>query len=186
MQAAGEFHGELAPDPKDIVGHFILFCNFIGGAAAYLWRDRAKLTFLSIVFALAVIIISFNSSAFYFLTPIATVYLTICFGMIKFPKIPVLSGGDYSYGIYLYGWPVQQTIMHYFPAYRTWYFNLALAAPITVTIAFLSWNILEKRVLYLKNHPQMRRFMTYPIRHHSRVAIKLLMERRAKLTIRSQ
>jgi peptidoglycan/LPS O-acetylase OafA/YrhL len=69
--------------------------------------------------------------------------------------------------------------MHFFPAHREWYFNLALAVPTTLFFAFLSWNVVEKNVLYLKNHPQVRRFMDYPVRIHAwnklKPGLKILM-----------
>jgi peptidoglycan/LPS O-acetylase OafA/YrhL len=173
IQAAGEAQGALAPDPKDIVSHFTLFSSFIAGVTAFLWRDSLKLTYFGVAAAMIVGAVSFYSGAYYFLAPACAVYLVICFGMIEFPKIPLLSDGDYSYGIYLYGCPVQQTLMHYFPENRNWEFNLALAVPITIVIAVLSWNIVEKRALYLKDHPQLRRFMAYPMRRRSLEALTL-------------
>ncbi len=108
------------------------------------------------------------------MSPVCTAYPIISFGTISFPKAPILSDGEYSYGIYLYGWLLPQMHMHYFPEFRDWRFNMLFTVPITVLIAFLSWNIIEKRALYLKNHPRMRRFMAYPVRHRSLKALSLL------------
>ncbi|WP_280140531.1 acyltransferase family protein [Methylocapsa palsarum] len=170
VQAAGEAQGVFAPNPKDIVTHYTLFVCFIGGVATYLWRDHIKLTYFGVVAALIVMAASFYTGAYYFPSSACAAYLVVCFGMTAFPRIPLLSNGDYSYGIYLYGCPVQQTLMHYFPGQQNWAFNLALAMPLSVALAYLSWNMVEKHALYLKDHPQLQRFMAYPARDRYRAA----------------
>lgn len=57
--------------------------------------------------------------------------------------------GDMSYGIYIYGFPVQQTIEHLMqPDQPT---MLAISLPITVVLGWLSWHLVEKRALRWKN-----------------------------------
>ena len=50
---------------------------------------------------------------------------------------------DYSYGIYLYGFTVQQIISSLKPAMNN-YVALAIALPITIFLAALSWHFVEK------------------------------------------
>jgi peptidoglycan/LPS O-acetylase OafA/YrhL len=57
--------------------------------------------------------------------------------------------GDISYGVYLYGWPVQQTLQALFPAVSGWTM-LPLALAITCGLATLSWLTVEKPALRLK------------------------------------
>lgn len=61
--------------------------------------------------------------------------------------------GDYSYGTYLYAFPVQQLLMHFFPWLN--FSQLVLSAtPATLCCAILSWHILEKPTLdYFKKGP---------------------------------
>jgi peptidoglycan/LPS O-acetylase OafA/YrhL len=54
--------------------------------------------------------------------------------------------GDYSYGIYIYGFIAQQIVAELFPA-RGPHFNIALALPSAVLLGMLSWHIVEKRAL---------------------------------------
>jgi peptidoglycan/LPS O-acetylase OafA/YrhL len=56
--------------------------------------------------------------------------------------------GDLSYGIYIYAFVVQQTLMHFF---KLNYLQLMLGALIpTLLFAYLSWHLVEKRALKLK------------------------------------
>lgn len=54
--------------------------------------------------------------------------------------------GDYSYGLYLWQFPVQQCLVHAWPGLTP--FTLMLAAlPITLGLAALSWHLVEARAL---------------------------------------
>ncbi len=56
---------------------------------------------------------------------------------------------DYSYGLYIFGWPVQQITIALFPTIQPMLlFFVAMA--ITHGIAMISWHLLEKRALRLK------------------------------------
>jgi peptidoglycan/LPS O-acetylase OafA/YrhL len=64
----------------------------------------------------------------------------------------LLRNGDYSYGIYLFGFPIQQTLVYFLPSeYRHGMIILLFGLPLTVAFAMLSWNIVEKPTLKLRN-----------------------------------
>ncbi|MDR4307728.1 acyltransferase [Chelatococcus sambhunathii] len=60
--------------------------------------------------------------------------------------------GDYSYGIYLYGFPLQQTILALFPKLvdPALFFGLSFAA--SLAMAALSWRLIEKPILRMRRH----------------------------------
>lgn len=60
--------------------------------------------------------------------------------------------GDYSYGIYLWGFPMQQVIAHYLPTVSP-IKNALLAFPLALTIAVFSWYAIERPALKLKSVP---------------------------------
>jgi peptidoglycan/LPS O-acetylase OafA/YrhL len=60
--------------------------------------------------------------------------------------------GDYSYGLYLWGFPIQQAVAHYLPNISG-LANAAIAWPIAMAIAILSWHAIEKPALRLKSLP---------------------------------
>ena len=60
--------------------------------------------------------------------------------------------GDYSYGAYLYAFPVQQTISHTLSPSSGWVM-FALALPITMALAVASWHVVERPALRLRPAP---------------------------------
>jgi len=78
-------------------------------------------------------------------------YCMVYLGMLPLPRIRLLQMGDYSYGVYLYGFPIQQTLAHYFPVFREyWPLLFCVAAPLTLSFAMLSWHFIEYPTLGLK------------------------------------
>jgi peptidoglycan/LPS O-acetylase OafA/YrhL len=68
--------------------------------------------------------------------------------------------GDLSYGLYIYAFPVQQTLIWLLKDKLPWGAVLALTLLVTFTLAFASWHLVEKRALRLK--PRKRRIETPP------------------------
>ena len=58
--------------------------------------------------------------------------------------------GDYSYGVYIYAFPVQQTLAFLFPKLTVIAMSLS-AGVISLGLAFCSWNLVEKRAMGLKD-----------------------------------
>jgi peptidoglycan/LPS O-acetylase OafA/YrhL len=56
---------------------------------------------------------------------------------------------DISYGIYLYGWPVQKLLIWYIPAISPWILT-ASASLIVIILGYASWHLVEKQMLRFK------------------------------------
>lgn len=54
--------------------------------------------------------------------------------------------GDYSYGIYIYAWPVQQAVVQAFGPMEPLR-NILVSAPIVLALAWVSWNVIERPAL---------------------------------------
>lgn len=57
--------------------------------------------------------------------------------------------GDLSYGVYLYGFPAQQIVRAAWGSSITWWQLFALAMPLALGAAWLSWHFVESRALAL-------------------------------------
>ena len=57
--------------------------------------------------------------------------------------------GDFSYGFYIYAYPMQQMVAWALGEHDPW-INVVMAAPLTLACAILSWNLVEKPALERK------------------------------------
>jgi peptidoglycan/LPS O-acetylase OafA/YrhL len=57
--------------------------------------------------------------------------------------------GDYSYGVYLYGWLAQQLVLMWLPEMSN-QLNAVLAGALALGCAIASWHLIEKPALSLK------------------------------------
>ncbi len=100
--------------------------------------------------AIGIIILSLifvNTEIFLFFFYLALVYLTFWFAFIptgfirKFNQL-----GDYSYGLYVYGFPIQQSVISLFPGITPPVLFM-LAYMVTLLLAYSSWLRIEKPAL---------------------------------------
>jgi peptidoglycan/LPS O-acetylase OafA/YrhL len=75
-------------------------------------------------------------------------YMIISFGLLSLPGVSRISRfGDYSYGLYLYAFPMQQLVLFLWPGIQA---PLSICVLVTLLPAFLSWHLVEKPALRLK------------------------------------
>jgi peptidoglycan/LPS O-acetylase OafA/YrhL len=83
-------------------------------------------------------------------SPILAAYPIIYLGMA--PSIGNTTKlGDLSYGTYLYGWPVEQVVRSMIGPTSGWTLFL-ISLPIAMACGWLSWHLVEKRAMRLKNY----------------------------------
>ncbi|WP_028748162.1 acyltransferase family protein [Rhizobium mesoamericanum] len=128
----------------------ILLLSFLAGVVLYICRERVTVTPLRAIAAALVSFLMLNLPYAPYFAAFPIAYVTVAIGLTKPPKHPLLASGDYSYGIYLYAFPVQQAVAHLFPQHREWYISIALALPVTIVLATFSWHAVEKHALKLK------------------------------------
>ena len=73
-------------------------------------------------------------------------YLVIFLGLSPLPDPPTIHDGDYSYGIYLYHFPLLQVIDHFYRFEHWWQLLLAAALPV-LGVAMFSWHVVERPAL---------------------------------------
>jgi peptidoglycan/LPS O-acetylase OafA/YrhL len=129
-----------------------LFRFFGTGAILYLYRDRLPVSKPLIAASLLVCALSAFTPLFLETAAILGAYAVICSGYLS-PKwiSQITARGDISYGVYVYGWPIQQLVwpigldnpMH-------WAINTAIALPLAMGAGVLSWVLVEKPAMRLK------------------------------------
>ncbi len=136
----------LRPDiPGVLTPDLVLF--FFAGAAFYGVRAHVPLHGLlcAVCLLLSFWLIVPGQALYAAVLPLA--YAVIWLGLRVLPILP----GDYSYGLYLSAYPLQQIYSHYVPDYRVWWANTAFALLLGLIFAALSWHLLESRVLALRS-----------------------------------
>ncbi len=82
-------------------------------------------------------------------------YAVISFGALRLAFLdPIFKRGDVSYGIYLYGFVVQQMVVHVLGNGRSPMFNFIVSFPIAVALAMASWVLVERPALAMKGRVQ--------------------------------
>lgn len=124
---------------------------FLLGVGFYMNRELIPLDYPLAILSGCLAYAAFGEAWFEYLFAPAFVYL-IFYIAYRSPFLDIDRRlGDPSYGIYIYAWPVQQSVVHFFPAQGP-YFNTALATAIAIPLAMFSWHFLEKPALGLKQH----------------------------------
>jgi peptidoglycan/LPS O-acetylase OafA/YrhL len=130
----------------------VVICGtyFVVGAAFYRYQ-MARFFNLSSVGALTLLWLCLSASADFFILGSWFIlpFITLGFGLASGAWLSKLTRFDYSYGIYIYAFPVQQTLVYLYPQ-QTVGEHLLFAGLITILLAGLSWHLIEKRALSYK------------------------------------
>lgn len=131
--------------------HAPLFIGFLAGVAIFCFRHIIPWDWrLGLVSLGAIEVLLLLPQGRYFAGfPFA--YFTVYLGLLNPSKIALLKGADYSYGLYLYGFAIQQAVARIFPWSHHWYWNLALSIPLASLFAAFSWTLVEKPALKLRS-----------------------------------
>ncbi len=133
------------PDP---LGYRALAQTFLLGALAAQWARHLRPSHLWMLAAWALPWLGWTTGRLDLVMPLAAVLLTLWLAY-RVPALPWPGGRDYSYGIFLYGFPVQQALMASWPELPPW----ALCATSTLLVlpfALASWHLLEQPALRWK------------------------------------
>ncbi|WP_207432107.1 acyltransferase family protein [Sabulibacter ruber] len=125
---------------------------FMAGACFFLYRNHIKRSFgLIIVSIVALIVSCIWLPYFNLVAPFAGSY--VLFYLAYHPTLPFprfARKGDFSYGLYLYAWPVQQLVLAIAGEHLNIYLLFILSGFISFIAAFVSWHVVEKPFLKLK------------------------------------
>jgi peptidoglycan/LPS O-acetylase OafA/YrhL len=78
--------------------------------------------------------------------PICGGYLILYMALNRrLPLVPAARLGDLSYGLYIYGWPIEQCVVYASDGQAAWWQVFLISTAVAVPTAFLSWHCIEKR-----------------------------------------
>lgn len=104
------------------------------------------------VFAGLLCILSIFTGGYHVISFIFGSYLVIFIGISPRIKLPNLARyGDISYGVYIYAWPIQQTVSYAMGKHADWLVNNLITIPIVSVLAFASWYLIERPSLAHKD-----------------------------------
>ena len=125
---------------------------FMMGACLYMYKDQIR--FPHLIAALCVVVeavVSFNHIISLPVYAVVVAYLTIYFAT----RVPFIGNaakyGDFSYGLYIYAWPIQQTVAYLFH-FEAANFNVYFITSFMISFAFaaFSWYGIERIALRYK------------------------------------
>lgn len=130
---------------------FRLFYMFFVAAAFWVLRGRIPMTHpIAAVMAVALAAGVVFPRAFFWIYPLAIPYLVLYAAYVPGGWIRGFNRlGDYSYGIYIYAFPVQQVLKATVPDITPPQMIVA-ATVLTLPLAMLSWHLVEKPMLARK------------------------------------
>jgi peptidoglycan/LPS O-acetylase OafA/YrhL len=121
---------------------------YFAGVVGYLYRDKLVITTWRTLSAFAFVTFAlYIPRGVLIAIPIFGAYLLFAFAYSRTIRLNHFGRyGDFSYGTYLYAFPIQQLVMLRF-GYLNWMFLCLISIPVTIVVAAASWHLVEKRFL---------------------------------------
>jgi peptidoglycan/LPS O-acetylase OafA/YrhL len=130
-----------------------LGCFFVSGALlASIQLEKYKFKFPLLVSTFILLIISIYLNLFFYFQYLFLPVIVVLTGISSTNYFLSLTNriGDFSYGIYIYSFPIQVTLMYYL---NLNYLQLMwLSLMLSVLFGVLSWNLIEKKALQYKSY----------------------------------
>jgi len=150
-----------APLPEHLAYLIWVTAFFITGTLLWTWRARIRLSWWALA-ALLLVAIATRGSLWFQAAYFATVaYGTFCVAFL--PRLPSIRRNDLSYGLYLYGWPMQQLAL--IAGATTVLGNVLVASALAFACAAMSWWWIERPALGWKRRWLARESTTVVAAH---------------------
>ena len=132
-----------------------LLTAFIAGVVFFRYDLIVKnnIMTLTLTFILFFIMVNYESTAFFSILCLFNVIINALKYEIKL--LHSFKIHDISYGIYLWGWPVNKIVLHHLPNLNN-ISSLLITILITICMAFLSLFIIEKKADNFKNYIKLK------------------------------
>ncbi|WP_284036355.1 acyltransferase [Neobacillus sp. 114] len=141
-------------------GNVINILSFFSvGMLFYAFKEKIKLTPRISFIAFIILLVSLVFYKFYFL-PIITTCLAYIIMYLTYATKRKINGskyGDFSYGTYIFAFPIQQSVTYFFGGTMYWWANFLISFPIIFLMSICSWHWVEKNALKLKKQPLVKK-----------------------------
>lgn len=150
VAAVNIHYGIPGSPPGAIHGRVLVLC-FLAGVSLFIIREHVVLrgSVAAVCFVASMFLAAHNKTVY--LCPLLVAYATVYVGLLNPSRSKIVSSGDYSYGLYLYAAPIQQTVSAIAGPSISWLLNVAISLPTTLAVAWLSWHFIERRMQKFKN-----------------------------------
>ncbi len=146
-----------------------LYLSFGGGLALYLLRDRVRMSpWVALGCVGALVLTARMGVGFRYAVGSCGTYLVLYLAFLPSRLADFARYGDFSYGVYIYAFPVQQLVTFVLGGRVDWWVNASVSFPVVVGLAALSWHWVEKPALRWKGSPPA--LLTWLMRRRARAA----------------
>jgi len=136
---------------------------FLFGSLYYVFRKNIPMDGRLALAAFAMVLLSLRTGLFFYVFGLAGGYLILFLAFIPHTsRLRFSKYGDFSYGIYIWAFPVQQVIAEQY-ASKGNFFNAAISFPVALLFGILSWHFIEKKALALKSKIVGTKYKSVPI-----------------------
>lgn len=153
-----EWHVLPRAKPSSWLSHYLFLPSFLlcykyylAGMLCYLYRERIPLSGSWLTGCLLLQILACRTPYFGLIMQFSLPYAIFYIAYANVPALPRFAKyGDFSYGMYIYAFPIQQLIVHWAGGRIDWLPLFGLSLPATLGVSYLSWRFLEAPALRLR------------------------------------
>ena len=131
---------------------FVVFsAYFFSGVVIYKYKDLILISKRYIIACIVLIVLGILYAKLKIILLLTLPYLIIVFGSICTKRL-FSKTGDYSYGMYIYAFPIQQVLIHFFKNELNAEMLFISSFIVTLIFSIISWHFFEKKILRWKNN----------------------------------
>jgi peptidoglycan/LPS O-acetylase OafA/YrhL len=135
---------------------FILTSYFMAGMCIQMWLSRIRFDSRAAALCVPLFIVSSQTPLLFALSAVTLAYPIAYFGLVARPMgRQLVAHGDASYGIYVWGFVVEQVVVLTLGPRLSAIGVFAIAMPISWVIGLLSWRLIERPALRFKPHARV-------------------------------
>lgn len=142
-------HGKTIWWGIDLGMYFNFGIYFFLGCLFWLLRSVITMKWYWCVIALFFLLLAINTPLQFFAMALLVSYVVLYIGQLK--AVIDLKGNDFSYGFYLYAFPVQQWVLLCGGYNMAVWWHICISSCITLALAVASWKFIEQPALSKKD-----------------------------------